>query len=89
MPYSHQKLRWRGEFFRAHGRWPSTAEMHSAFDGSVPEESPTVPWNVPVHSPEDSPEEQLETLPSASDPGSGERPPTSPRARWNVWTGFL
>ncbi len=85
MPYCSEKLRWRGDFFRANGRWPSTEEMHSAFDESVPETFPDVPGTVP----EDSPEEQQGTSPPANNPRSGERSPSSPRARWNVWTGFL
>lgn len=85
MPYCSEKLRWRGDFFRANGRWPSTEEMHSAFDGSVPETSSDVPETVP----EDCPDEQQGTSPPTIDPGSGERSPASPRARWNVWTGFL
>lgn len=85
MPYCSEKLRWRGDYFRAHGRWPSTAEMHSAFDESVPETVPGVPGNVP----EDSTDEQAGTSPCADDVESGERSPTSPRLRWNLLTGFL
>lgn len=85
MPYSPEKLRYRGDFYRANGRWPSTAEVHSAFDRDIPETSPDVPGNVP----EASSEEQPGPFPSAKAPGSGERSPSSSKARWNIWTGFL
>lgn len=85
MPYRPEKLRWRGDFFRANGRWPSTAEMHSAFDDDVPETPPNAPRSVP----EDSPNETPETSPSAPEPASEKRSPPSRRGRWSIWTGFL
>ncbi len=85
MPYCSEKLRWRGDFFRANGRWPSTEEMHSAFDESVPETSPGVPGSVP----EDCPEKSEGPFPGKNALGQGERSPRSLRAHWNIWTGFL
>lgn len=85
MPYRSEKLQWRGDFYRANGRWPSTAEMHSAFDEGVPETSPGVPGNVPG----DSTEEGEGTLPGEDVQGERERSPTLPKARWNICTGFL
>lgn len=89
MPYSSEKLRWRGDFFRANGRWPSTAEMHSAFDDSVPETSPDVPGDSPGTVPEDSPEVPEATFPEEDAPEPEERSPGTSNVRWNIWTGFL